>query len=72
MEFIETIENSIGKVAVKNFLPMQDGDVVSTYADVSGLINDFGYKPDTNLSDGICEFVKWYKEFYREKENNEL
>jgi UDP-glucuronate 4-epimerase len=66
MEFIETIENSIGKVAVKNFLPMQDGDVVSTYADVSGLINDFGYKPDTKLSDGIAEFVKWYREFYNE------
>ena len=64
MEFIETIENAIGKKAVKNFLPMQDGDVVSTYADVSGLMNDFGYKPDTNLSDGIGEFVKWYKEFY--------
>jgi len=65
MEFIETIENSIGKKAEKNFLPMQDGDVVSTYADVSGLINDFGYKPDTQLADGICEFVKWYKEFYK-------
>ena len=65
MDFIETIENSIGKVAVKNFLPMQDGDVVSTYADISGLINDFGYKPDTKLADGIGEFVKWYKEFYK-------
>jgi len=64
MEFIETIEKAIGKVATKNFLPMQDGDVVSTYADVSGLINDFGYKPDTKLSDGIGEFVKWYKNFY--------
>ena len=66
MEFIETIENSIGKKAEKNFLPMQDGDVVSTYADVSGLINDFG-KPDTKLADGICEFVKWYKKFYGER-----
>jgi UDP-glucuronate 4-epimerase len=66
MEFIETIENCIGKVAEKNFLPMQDGDVVSTYADVSGLINDFGYKPDTKLADGIGEFVKWYREFYGE------
>ena len=66
MEFIETIENSIGKVAEKNFLPMQDGDVVSTYADVSGLINDFGYKPDTKLSDGIGEFVKWFKIYYGE------
>jgi UDP-glucuronate 4-epimerase len=66
MKFIKTIENSIGKVAVKNFLPMQDGDVVSTYADVSGLINDFKYKPDTKLADGIGNFVKWYKKFYGE------
>ena len=64
MEFIETLENSIGKKADKNFMEMQDGDVVPTYADTSGFINDFGYKPDTKLSDGINEFVKWYKEFY--------
>ena len=43
---------------------MQDGDVVSTYADVSDLINDFGYKPDTSLKVGIERFVEWYKEFY--------
>jgi len=42
----------------------QDGDVVSTYADVSELIDDFGYKPDTDLKDGIGEFVKWYRKFY--------
>ncbi|MCF6309088.1 MAG: NAD-dependent epimerase [Sulfurimonas sp.] len=64
MEFIEILENSIGKKAEKNFMDMQDGDVVSTYADTSGLINDFGYKPDTKLADGIGEFVKWYREFY--------
>jgi len=61
---LETLENTLDKKAEKNFMPMQDGDVVSTYADVSGLINDFGYKPDTKLTDGIGEFVKWYKEFY--------
>lgn len=66
MIFIETIENALGKKAEKAFLPIQDGDVVSTYADVSGLINDFDYKPDTKLADGIGEFVKWYKEFYGE------
>jgi len=37
---------------------------VSTYADVRGLIDDFGYKPDTQLANGIGEFVKWYREFY--------
>jgi len=66
MTFIETIENALGKKAEKNFMPMQDGDVVSTYADVSGLMEDFGYKPDTDLKDGIKEFVKWYREFYKE------
>lgn len=70
MEFIETIENAIGKKAEKNFMPMQDGDVVSTYADVSGLMNDFGYKPDTDLKAGIEQFVKWYKEFYVNKAKN--
>ena len=45
-------------------MDMQDGDVISTYADVSGLIDDFGYKPDTTLVDGIEKFVIWYKEFY--------
>ena len=69
MEFIETLEYALGKKAEKNFMPMQDGDVVSTYADVSGLMNDFGYKPDTRLSDGIGEFVEWYREFYGKEEN---
>jgi UDP-glucuronate 4-epimerase len=65
MDFIKTLETKIGIEAKKNFLPIQDGDVVSTYADTSGLINDFGYKPDTKLANGIGEFVKWYREFYK-------
>ena len=65
MDFIEILEKSIGKEAKKNFMDMQDGDVVSTYADVNDLINDFGYKPDTTLEKGINEFVAWYKEFYK-------
>lgn len=64
LDFIETLEKAIGIEAKKNLLPMQDGDVESTYADVSDLINDFDYKPDTKLADGIKEFVKWYKDFY--------
>ena len=69
MEFIETIEDAIGKKATKNFMDIQPGDVESTFADVSGLINDFDYKPDTKLADGIGEFVKWYREFYTNKLN---
>jgi UDP-glucuronate 4-epimerase len=64
LDFIKTLEISLGKEAKKNFMEMQDGDVVSTYADVSGLINDFGYKPDTPLDVGVEKFVKWYKSFY--------
>jgi len=66
MEFIQTLEKALGKEAKKNFMDMQDGDVVSTYADVSGLMTDFDYKPDTKLADGIGEFIKWYREFYGE------
>ncbi|RXJ92887.1 NAD-dependent epimerase [Malaciobacter molluscorum] len=69
MDFISTLEKAIGKEAKKEFLPMQDGDVEITYADVSDLINDFYYKPDTNLKDGIEKFVDWYREFYGK--NNE-
>ncbi len=65
MDFITTIEECLGKKAEKIFMPMQPGDVVSTYADVSGLINDFSYKPDTSLKTGVTEFVSWYKTFYK-------
>ena len=64
MEFISEIESAIGKVAEKKFMEMQDGDVESTYADTSGLMNDFNYKPFTPLSKGVNEFVIWFKEFY--------
>lgn len=66
LDFIKTIETSIGIEAKKNFLDMQDGDVVSTYADTNDLIKDFDYKPDMNLQDGIKEFVSWYRKFYGE------
>jgi UDP-glucuronate 4-epimerase len=70
MGFIETIEKAMCKKAEKNFMDMQDGDVVSTYADTQDLINDFGYKPDTSLEIGIERFVKWYKKFYNNKGEN--
>ncbi|OEK06790.1 NAD-dependent epimerase [Roseivirga misakiensis] len=63
MDFIETIETHLGKKAKKDFMPMQPGDVVSTYADTKELVNDFDYKPNTPLTDGIREFVNWYKKF---------
>ncbi|PFG09014.1 NAD-dependent epimerase [Marinobacter sp. LV10MA510-1] len=63
--FIETIEHCTGKKAEKNLLPMQPGDVVATYANVDGLINDVGYKPETQLEQGIEQFVQWYRDFYK-------
>ena len=65
MKFIETIENALGKTAEKNMLPIQPGDVESTYADTSELMKDFSYKPDTPLDEGVTAFVKWYREFYK-------
>lgn len=64
LTFIETLEKCLGKTAIKNFLPLQPGDVPDTYADVTDLVNDLGYKPNTLLEDGIRNFVVWYKEFY--------
>ncbi|URQ97587.1 NAD-dependent epimerase [Pseudoalteromonas sp. SCSIO 43095] len=62
--FINTIENALAKKANKKYLPMQDGDVVRTYADIEELNKQIGFKPETNLQDGINKFVKWYSEFY--------
>ncbi|OHE20033.1 MAG: capsule biosynthesis protein CapI [Sulfurimonas sp. RIFOXYD2_FULL_37_8] len=64
LDFIKTVEKSLGKEAKKNFMDMQDGDVVSTYADVSALMDDFGYKPSTSLEVGVDRFVNWYRNFY--------
>ncbi len=65
LNFIETLEKCLGKEAKKTLLPMQQGDVPDTYADVSDFISDFDYKPDTILEIGVRNFVEWYKNFYR-------
>lgn len=65
MDFIETMENALNMEAIKEFLPMQPGDVLKTFADVNALKNDFGYAPNTSLKKGIGEFVKWFKEYYQ-------
>jgi len=64
MDFIEEIERQLGKKAQKNLLPLQPGDVPASHADVTDLMADLGYKPETSVKDGIAAFVKWYKEFY--------
>lgn len=65
MYFIETLEKCIGKTAKKEFLPMQPGDVYQTYADVSELEKDFGFKPATSIEEGLSKFAAWYKEYYK-------
>lgn len=65
MSFVEAIENAIGKKALKEFLPLQAGDVPATYADVNDLIKDTGFKPSTPIADGIKNFIDWYKNYYK-------
>ena len=65
--FIRTIEQAIGKSAIKEMLPMQKGDVSRTFANVDGLTKDYGYKPDTSIKNGIREFVNWFRVYYNKK-----
>lgn len=63
-EFIAIIETLMGKLAQKNFLPMQPGDVVATYADIEESMNDFNFKPATPIAHGLASFVNWYRAYY--------
>ena len=65
MSFIEEIEKNLGRVAKKEFLPMQPGDVVKTAADTASLEAAVGYRPRTSVAQGIKEFIKWYREYYK-------
>lgn len=64
-EFISAIEHHLGKTAIKEFLPMQPGDVPRTEADVTDLVEILGYKPDTPVKVGIGRFVEWYKMYFK-------
>lgn len=64
MDFIKEIEKNIGKPASLNFLPMQDGDVPATWADVSPIRAETGYSPKTKVPEGIAAFVAWYRRYY--------
>jgi UDP-glucuronate 4-epimerase len=65
MHYIEVLEHCLGRTAQKKLLPLQPGDVPDTYADVSDLIEQLGYKPDTSVEEGVARFVDWYREYYR-------
>ncbi|MCB1858285.1 MAG: NAD-dependent epimerase [Gammaproteobacteria bacterium] len=62
--YIEVLEQCLGIRAEKNMLPLQPGDVPDTYADVSELINDTGYQPQTSVEEGVRRFVTWYRSYY--------
>jgi UDP-glucuronate 4-epimerase len=64
MDFITAIEKATGRTAEKNFLPMQPGDVLATYADVDALMQDAGFAPDTPIEEGVQNFVEWYRDYY--------
>lgn len=68
LDFISEIEKAFGKEAKKEFLPMQPGDVVTTYASTEKLEKDFGYKPQITINEGIPKFINWYKEYYKKYE----
>lgn len=63
MEYIEALETALGKVAKKNFLPIQPGDVPTTYADTTEIDNWIGFKPNTQMQQGVARFVTWYREY---------
>ncbi len=64
LDFVEAIETSLGKKAVRNFMPMQMGDVPATWADASLLQRLTGYKPQTDYRDGVAQFVAWFRDYY--------
>ncbi len=64
-EFIALLERAMGKTVEKNYLPMQVGDIAASHADVSDLLRDTGFQPETPLKIGIARFVAWYRKYYR-------
>ncbi len=65
VRYIEVLEDKLGKKAIRNLLPLQPGDVPDTYADVSDLVRDVDYKPETTIEEGIGHFVDWYRDYYK-------
>ncbi|TDQ19242.1 UDP-glucuronate 4-epimerase [Algoriphagus boseongensis] len=65
MDYIQAIEKALGKDAIMEFLPLQPGDVPASHADVSDLIRDTGYKPETSIEFGVKSFVDWYLDYYK-------
>jgi UDP-glucuronate 4-epimerase len=67
MDFVATLESVLGKKAVYDYQPMQPGDVAETFADITATTRELGFKPHTNIKQGITKFVEWYREFHGDK-----
>ncbi|MBS1729868.1 MAG: NAD-dependent epimerase [Bacteroidetes bacterium] len=65
LDFISAIEKELGKEAIKEYLPMQPGDVPETFADIHSIVEDTGYQPSTSIAVGIKKFIDWYKMHYK-------
>ncbi|MGV8955769.1 MAG: NAD-dependent epimerase/dehydratase family protein [Cypionkella sp.] len=65
LDFVEAIESEVGRKAIRNYMPMQTGDVPATYADANLLKSLTGYAPQTNFRQGVAAFVKWYRDYYQ-------
>jgi UDP-glucuronate 4-epimerase len=63
-EYISTLESCLGQTAIKEYLPLQPGDVPDTLADVDDLAADFAFSPNTSVQDGVRQFVEWYRDYY--------
>jgi UDP-glucuronate 4-epimerase len=65
LDFIDIIEEQLGKKAIRNYLPMQPGEVKATWADATLLCELTGYRPDTNIRDGVAAFISWFRDYYQ-------
>uniref|UniRef100_UPI0040568653 NAD-dependent epimerase n=1 Tax=Candidatus Electronema sp. TaxID=2698783 RepID=UPI0040568653 len=64
LHYIDVLEDCLGKKAIRNYMPMQAGDVRATYANVDDLVREIGFKPQTSIEEGISRFVTWYRGYY--------
>lgn len=65
LEFISVIENALGRKAIIDLQPMQQGDVSATFADIDDLARDVGFSPKTSIREGIPKFIEWYLDYYK-------
>ena len=65
IDYITHLENALGIKAKKEYLPMQQGDMQDTYADVTDLVKDFNYRPITSVEEGVSKFANWYVDYYK-------